>query len=63
MASSAKGKGKRKIRNEYETEADAHKPRKIPRTLSEKDTQKRLIVVLENASLEAIKVYGHVILF
>lgn len=52
------GNGKRKVRNEYEAELDTGKPKKIPRTLAEKDTQKRLIVVLENASLETIKVNG-----
>ena len=36
--------------NEYE------RPRKIPKTLKEKDTGKRLIVILEKASLEAVKV-------
>lgn len=50
-------KGKRKVRNDYEGELDSHKPKKIPRTLAEKDTQKRLIVVLEKASLETIKVW------
>ena len=54
--SNENGKGKRKVRNEYEEELDLGKPKKIPRTLVEKDTQKRLIVVLENASLETIKV-------
>ena len=48
--------GKRKVANEYESELDISRPNKIPRTLSEKDKQKRLIVVLENASLETIKV-------
>ncbi len=47
---------KRKVRNEYEEEVDTGKPKKIPRTLAEKDAQRRLIVVLENASLETIKV-------
>ena len=49
-------KGKRKVRNEYGEEVDTGKPKKIPRTLAEKDTQRRLIVVLENASLETTKV-------
>ena len=52
----ASTKGKRKIKNEYENEIDISRPKKIPRTLAEKDAQKRLIVVLENASLETIKV-------
>lgn len=46
--------GKR-IRNDYEEEEDG-RPRKIPRTLVEKTKDKRLIVVLENASLETVKV-------
>lgn len=37
-------------------ESEFERPRKIPRTLKEKDTGKRLIVVLEKASLEAVKV-------
>jgi len=36
--------------NEFE------RPRKVPKTLKEKDSGKRLIVVLENASLETVKV-------
>ena len=36
--------------NEFE------RPRKIPKTLKEKDTGKRLIVILEKASLETVKV-------
>ena len=35
--------------NEFE------RPRKIPKTLKEKDSGKRLIVILENASLETVK--------
>jgi hypothetical protein len=31
-------------------------PPKLPKTLAEKDTAKRLIVILENASLETVKV-------
>ena len=56
MASSSteKAKGKR-IRNEYEDD-DSGKPKKLPRTLVEKDSEKRLILILENASLETIKV-------
>lgn len=46
--------GKR-IRNDYEEEEEG-RPRKIPRTLVEKTKDKRLIVVLENASLETVKV-------
>lgn len=37
-------------------ESDDERPRKIPKTLKEKDSLKRLIVVLENASLETVKV-------
>jgi len=48
-------KKKRKV-NQYDSELDSHKPQKIPRTLAEKDSQKRLIVILEKASLETIKV-------
>ncbi len=51
------GSEKRKrVTNDYETELDTSKPRKIPRTLAEKDSEKRLIVILENASLETVKV-------
>lgn len=50
-----KGKQKR-VRNEYEEVYDS-KPKKIPRTLAEKDAEKRLILILENASLETVKVY------
>ena len=32
------------------------RPRKIPKTLKEKDSGKRLIVILEKASLETVKV-------
>lgn len=56
MAETTTATGKRKVANEYESELDSHRPNKIPRTLAEKDKQKRLIVVLEKASLETIKV-------
>lgn len=46
----------KRVRNEYEEEEEGGRPKKIPRTLAEKDSQKRLILVLENASLETIKV-------
>ena len=36
--------------------SEFERPRKIPRTLKEKDSGKRLIVILERASLEAVKV-------
>lgn len=55
MAASGR-KTKRKLANEYESVFDSHKPQKIPRTLAEKDKQKRLVVILEKASLETIKV-------
>lgn len=45
----------KRIRNDYEEEEEG-KPHKIPRTLVEKTKDKRLIVVLENASLETVKV-------
>ena len=45
----------KRIRNDYEEEEEG-KPKKIPRTLAEKTRDKRLIVVLENASLETVKV-------
>lgn len=48
-------KKEKRVRNEYEEE-EGGRPKKIPRTLAEKDSQKRLILVLENASLETIKV-------
>jgi len=55
MASKKQQRGAKRVQNEYEEE-DLGRPKKIPRTLEEKDSQKRLIVVLENASLETIKV-------
>lgn len=47
----------KRVRNDYEEE-ESVRPKKIPRTLAEKDSGKRLIVILENASLETIKVLG-----
>ena len=35
---------------------DDFRPPKMPRTLADKDSAKRLIVILENASLETVKV-------
>ncbi len=55
-ASKGEKKGKRRKRNDFEAELESQKPKKIPRTLAEKDIEKRLIVVLEKASLETIKV-------
>ena len=54
MASSEKDSSKR-VRNDYEEEEEG-KPNKIPRTLEEKTKGKRMIVILENASLETVKV-------
>ena len=53
MASKKKVK---RVRNDYEDDPGISRPKKIPKTLVEKDSEKRLIVVLENASLETIKV-------
>jgi len=39
----------------YEEE-ESGRPSKIPRLLTEKDSQRRLIVILEHASLETVKV-------
>ena len=57
MASDKRGdkSSTKRIRNDYEEEEEG-KPRKIPRTLAEKTKDKRLIVILENASLETVKV-------
>ena len=48
-------KSSKRVRNDYEEEEEG-KPKKIPRTLAEKSNEKRLIVILENASLETVKV-------
>lgn len=53
MASKKKVK---RVRNDYEDDPGISRPKKIPKTLVEKDSEKRLIVILENASLETIKV-------
>lgn len=45
----------KRVYNEYGDDEDG-RPKKIPRTLTEKDSEKRLIIILENASLETIKV-------
>lgn len=39
-----------------DNEEEYERPRKVPKTLKEKDSGKRLIVVLEKASLETVKV-------
>ncbi len=57
MASKKKAK---RVRNDYEDDPGISRPKKIPKTLVEKDSEKRLIVVLENASLETIKVSNYV---
>lgn len=46
----------KRVRNNYEEEEEDSRPKKIPKTLIEKITEKRLIIVLENASLESVKV-------
>lgn len=50
----------KRVRNDYEEEVD-EKPKKIPRTLAEKTKGKRLIVILENASLETVKVRSYML--
>jgi len=42
----------------YDEDED-ERPRKIPKLLKDKDSQPRLIVVLENASLETVKVWNN----
>ena len=59
MASTSEKATVKRVRNDYEEEEDG-KPKKIPRTLVEKTTEKRLIIVLENASLETVKVSQYV---
>ena len=46
----------KRIRNDYDDNGEDGRPQKIPKTLVEKDTQRRLIIVLERANLETIKV-------
>ena len=50
--------GGREDANHVDNMADEEyeRPRKVPKTLKEKDSGKRLIVVLEKASLETVKV-------
>ena len=38
------------------SDEEYERPRKVPKTLKERDSGKRLIVVLEKASLETVKV-------
>ena len=47
--------GKRKGHND--DEAESYRPPKLPKTLSEKNSSQRLIVVLEGAGLETAKVW------
>ena len=47
---------RKRVHNDYEEDEQQGKPKKIPKTLVEKDTQKRLIIILERANLETIKV-------
>ena len=47
--------GTKRVHNSYEND-DEGKASKIPKTFVEKDTTKRLIIVLEKASLETVKV-------
>jgi rRNA small subunit pseudouridine methyltransferase Nep1 len=47
---------RKRIHNNYSENEDSHKPQKIPKTLVEKDNQKRLIIILEKANLETIKI-------
>ena len=47
--------GTKRVHNNYEDD-DEGKASKIPKTLAEKDSTKRLIVILEKASLETVKV-------
>ena len=53
MASKKKAK---RVHNDYEDDPGISRPKKIPKTLVEKDSERRLIVILENACLETIKV-------
>lgn len=46
----------KRVQNDYDEERQDGKPKKIPKTLVEKDSQKRLVIVLERANLETIKV-------
>ena len=50
--------GKRATSHEDDAEAVSYQAPKIPRTLSDRDSARRLIVVLEGAALETVKVGG-----
>ena len=55
----ASKKKQKRVHNDYEEDLGPPKPKKVPKTLAEKDSEKRLIVILENACLETIKVSTH----
>lgn len=46
----------KRVQNNYDEDEEDGRPKKIPKTLKEKDSQKRLVLVLERANLETIKV-------
>lgn len=48
-------KKRSRVKNKYDEEEDV-RPKKVPKTLAQRDSQKRLIVVLEKANLETVKV-------
>ena len=48
---------KKRLKNNYEEDDEQKaRPKKIPKTLVQKDSEKRLIVILERANLETVKV-------
>ena len=47
---------RKRVQNNYEEDEEDCRPKKVPKTLVEKDSQKRLIIILERANLETIKV-------
>lgn len=47
---------RKRVQNNYEEDEEDGRPKKVPKTLVEKDSQKRLIIILERANLETIKV-------
>uniref|UniRef100_A0A1X7VND0 Ribosomal RNA small subunit methyltransferase NEP1 n=1 Tax=Amphimedon queenslandica TaxID=400682 RepID=A0A1X7VND0_AMPQE len=46
----------KRVQNNYDEDEEDGRPKKIPKTLKEKDSQKRLVLVLERANLETIKI-------
>ena len=48
--------GKEQKARAADAEAESYRPPKMPRTTTEKDAATRLVVVLEGASLESVKV-------